>query len=114
MSSAGLPGLNNFVGEILILAGAFREWPTAAAAGFAGIVFTLVYVLRLVQDTLYGEPRREFELWDLTARELLILVPLAVLVLLIGVHPGPLLDLLKGPVRDLLGATANVMTARSW
>ena len=114
MSTAGLPGLNNFIGEILILAGAFKAWPGAAMIGFAGIVFALVYVLRLVQDTLYGQPRKVFELWDVTGREALILVPLAFLVLLIGFYPGPLLGLLQGPIQNLLGITETVMTASAW
>ncbi|HEY6839145.1 MAG TPA: NADH-quinone oxidoreductase subunit M, partial [Geobacteraceae bacterium] len=55
MASAGLPGLNNFAGEFLVLAGAFRSVPLAAAIAFAGIVLALVYTVRLVQDTLFGQ-----------------------------------------------------------
>lgn len=111
MSSAGLPGLNNFVGEILILIGAFGTHPGAAMIAFGGIVFTLVYVLRLVQDTLYGEPRREFDMWDITGREAAILVPLAVAVLVIGFYPAPILDLLQGPVHSILGSGIGRMAA---
>ena len=59
MASLGLPGLNNFVGEILILLGAFRTWPWVAGLGFAGLVFTVIYILWLVQGTLFGEIRNE-------------------------------------------------------
>ena len=113
MASLGLPGLNNFVGEILILLGAFRERPVAAMLGFAGIVLVLVYVLRLVQDVLYGEPRGaspHAPLADLTAREAAILVPLAAAVLWIGLYPAPILDLIQGPVHGLTGGAAIAMS----
>ncbi len=111
MSTVGLPGLNNFVGEILILIGVFKTVPAAGVVGFFGIVFALVYVLRLVQETLYGEPRSEFECWDITGREAAVLAPLVVLVLVIGFYPGPVLDLLQGPVHSILSGTAKTMTA---
>ncbi|MFZ2445139.1 MAG: NADH-quinone oxidoreductase subunit M [Syntrophobacteraceae bacterium] len=111
MSTIGLPGLNNFVGEILILVGAFKTNPVAAALAFGGMVFALVYALRLVQDTLYGEPRREFALWDITGREAAILAPLALAVLIIGFYPGPVLDLLQGPVHSLVGGAVKKMAA---
>lgn len=111
MSNIGLPGLNNFVGEILILLGTFRVSPAAAAIAFAGIVAVLVYALRLVQDTLYGAPRGEFELWDITGREAAILAPLALAVFAIGFYPGPVLDLLQGPVQSLLGTAPKMAAA---
>ncbi len=113
MSSLGLPGLNNFVGEILILVGVFKEKPLAGVIGFIGIVFILVYVLRLLQDSLFGEARRDFELWDLTAREAAILAPLAMAVVLIGVHPGPILDLLQEPVQELVNNAGKILAAKA-
>ncbi len=104
MSSIGLPGLNNFIGEILILVGAFATHPGAAMIAFGGMVVTLVYLLRLVQETLYGEPRSEFPaMWDITGREAAILVPLALAVLVIGFYPGPVLDLMQGPINSIVG-----------
>jgi NADH-quinone oxidoreductase subunit M len=109
MAFLGLPGLNNFVGELLILVGAFQQRPFVAGLGFVGLVFTLVYTLRLAQDTLFGEMKTEHELWDLTPREAVILIPLAVGVLFIGLHPGPVLALLQEPVQSLVGQTMNVV-----
>jgi len=105
MASLGLPGLNNFVGEVLILIGTFKKNPPAAVLGFAGLVFTVIYILKLVQDVLFGETRSQQikaqVLADVTLREAVILVPLAAAVLFIGLYPGPVLDLLQGPVAGL-------------
>jgi len=109
MSSLGLPGLNNFVGEILILVGAFIVKPPVAVLGFAGLVLTLIYILRLVQDALFGEARKEHILWDLTPRELVILAPLAAAVLFIGLSPGPILDLLNEPVQGFIQQAVKML-----
>jgi NADH-quinone oxidoreductase subunit M len=98
----GLPGLNNFVGEILILIGTFKKEPLVAVIGFAGLIFTVVYILWAVQMALFGEPRKEQVLWDVTPREAVILVPLVIAVLFIGLYPGPILNLLQDSVGVLL------------
>jgi NADH-quinone oxidoreductase subunit M len=113
MASLGMPGLNNFVGEFLILFGTFRENPVFAVIGFSGLVFTLVYVLRLVQDSLFGEPRKEHLLHDVTSREAAVLVLLAGAVLFIGLHPGPILNLLQEPVQGLLEHATTVMVTQA-
>ncbi len=106
MASLGLPGLNNFVGEILILIGTFRNWPWVAGIGFAGLVFTVIYVLGLVQGTLFGETRsiqiKEQWIEDVTAREAMILVPLAAAILCLGLFPGPVLNLFQEPIEGLI------------
>jgi NADH-quinone oxidoreductase subunit M len=107
MASLGLPGLNNFVGEILILIGTFSRWPWVAGLGFAGLLVTVIFILWVVQRTLFGETRdsqiREGALPDVTCREAVILVPLAAAVLFIGLFPGPILSLLQEPVGGLVG-----------
>ena len=105
LSSMGLPGLNNFVGEILILIGAFKAWPLIAILSFVGIVLAVIYILRMVQDTLFGEARREHDLWDVKPREILILVMLALPVLFIGLHPGPILRLFESSIIFMLHQT---------
>jgi NADH-quinone oxidoreductase subunit M len=112
LSSMGLPGLNNFVGEILILVGTFQARPVIAILGFVGIVFGVVYILRMVQDSLFGEPRMEHVLWDLTPREYVILGALALAVLFIGLHPGPVLEVLDPAVQHMLQQTAQVAWLR--
>ncbi len=59
MASVGLPGLNNFVSEILILLGTFKERPVLGGIAFAAIVFVLVYGLRMIQNTIFGEASRD-------------------------------------------------------
>ncbi len=102
LSSLGLPGLNNFVGEILILIGAFQVNPWWGILGMAGVVFAAAYTLRLVKETLWGPPDDSPQWQDLTPREYLVLVPLAVLVLWVGVYPAPFLEPIREPVRMML------------
>jgi len=102
LASMGLPGLNNFVGEILILVGVFKARPIIGILGFGGLVFSVIYILRMVKDALFGEPRQEHLLEDVNAREVVILLMLALPILFIGLHPGPALRLLDQPVQHLL------------
>jgi NADH-quinone oxidoreductase subunit M len=103
MSSAGLPMLANFVGEFLVLAGTFRGHPLAVAIAFLGIVFPLVYTVRLLQEVLFQTERRPLTLPDLSFREGALLGTMALINLYIGLHPAPLLDLLNAPVALLTG-----------
>ena len=103
LASLGLPGLNNFVGEFLVLVGTMKKSPLVAAVAFIGIVLTLIYTVRLVQELLFQEERHPLPLADLTPREFFILAVLAVVDVWMGVHPAPLLDLIHGPVQLLTG-----------
>ena len=89
LSSLGLPGLNGFVGEFLILVGAFQVNRLVAALATSGIVFAAVYLLWMCQRVIFGpvthpENRR---LADLSAREWAVLVPALALIVWIGVYP---------------------------
>jgi NADH-quinone oxidoreductase subunit M len=103
MASAGLPLLNNFVGEFLILAGTFRGHQLAAVIAFLGIVLPLAYTIRLVQKLLFQTERRPLPMVDLNLREGLLLGTMAVLDLYLGLHPAPVLDLLRIPIGLLTG-----------
>lgn len=103
LASMGLPGLNNFVGEFLILAGTMRRSALVAVVAFTGIVLTLVYTVRLVQETVFLQERQPLPLEDLAPRELVLLTLLALLDLWVGVHPAPLLDMVHLPVQILTG-----------
>jgi len=102
LSSAGLPGLNNFVGEFMIFLGLFRSHPVFSAFAFGGIVASLIYLLMLAQRLLFGQPSTTGEFRDLTARELAVLVPLAALVIILGLYPSLVLRPLDAPVKDLV------------
>jgi len=88
-SSIGLPGLNGFVGEFLILVGAFQVHRTAAVLATTGIIFAAVYLLWMYQRVIFGEVTHEENrrLPDLSPREWVILVPVLVFIVWIGVYP---------------------------
>ena len=126
-SSIGLPGLNGFAGEILILIGTFqRAWLDTAADAWQlrtisvlallGVVLGAWYMLWLVQRVFFGKPHtpaqhgEDHPPADLTAREIAALAPLAVLVLWIGLHPQFFLDRM-GPTLDNLSRPAEEAVA---
>jgi NADH-quinone oxidoreductase subunit M len=109
LSSIGLPGLNGFVGEFLILLGAFKSTLLAshAFAGFAalGVIFSAVYLLWMYQRVMLG-PVREGGLYngqsltDLSKREVASLVPIVLFVVWIGVYPGTFLKMSAGVAKQ--------------
>jgi NADH-quinone oxidoreductase subunit M len=103
-SSIGLPGLNGFVGEFLILVGAFQWSRPAAVLGTVGIVFAAVYLLWMYQRVVFGQVRHEENrrLPDLNAREIWTLVPILILIVWIGVYPKPFTAVTERAVADLL------------
>jgi NADH-quinone oxidoreductase subunit M len=105
LSSIGLPGLNGFVGEFLILTGSFAKYPTAVVLATTGIVLGAVYMLSLVQRVFWNPLSIEENktLSDLTWQEALAFTPLAVFMFWIGVHPGTFLALSEAAVRHLIG-----------
>jgi len=103
MASAGLPGLNNFVGEFLILVGSFPVASIATILAFIGIILPLVYTVRLIQEVLFQGEGNPLALADLNRRELAVLAFLALGGIYIGIHPAPLLAVIKVPVALLTG-----------
>jgi NADH-quinone oxidoreductase subunit M len=104
LSSAGLPGLNGFVGEFLILVGTFRVHRLAAVIATTGIIFAVVYLLWMYQRVIFGEITREENrrLSDLSPREWAVLVPVVVFIVWIGVHPAPFLRVTETSVEALI------------
>jgi NADH-quinone oxidoreductase subunit M len=100
LASIGLPALNGFVGEILILQGLYVVHKGWAAVAAGGIVLGTAYMLWLYQRTMFGKldnPANQ-QLKDLTGREIATLVPLVALAIWIGVHPEPVLRRLQSSV----------------
>ena len=100
MSSIGLPTLNGFIGEILILQGVFVVQKTWAFFAASGIVLGAAYMLWLYQRTMFGtvtNPKNE-KLPDLSLREFATFVPLLILAVWIGLYPKPFLDRLETSV----------------
>jgi NADH-quinone oxidoreductase subunit M len=103
LSSIGLPGLNGFVGEFLILVGSFltRRWFTVIAA--VGVILAALYLLWAYQRVFHGEPDDEnAEVPDLTWQEGLVMAPLVGLIVLLGVFPQPVLDRIEPAVDRLV------------
>jgi NADH-quinone oxidoreductase subunit M len=100
MSSIGLPALNGFIGEILILQGVYVVNKAWAVAGAAGIVLGAAYMLWLFQRTMFGkiDNPANAALTDLTGRELATFVPLVALAIWIGIYPAPILRRLESSV----------------
>lgn len=104
LSSIGLPGLNGFVGEFLILLGAFESSPLAAAFGTLGVILGAVYMLRMFQRVMFGpldKPANQ-ALTDLTRRELAVFAPLLVMIVVMGVYPRPFLRRMEPAVQAYL------------
>jgi NADH-quinone oxidoreductase subunit M len=91
LSSIGLPGLNGFVGEFLILLGTFASNPTFAVIGALGIILAAVYLLWMYQRVFFGEIVHEEnnKLKDICLRESISIFALIVLAVLMGVYPEP-------------------------
>jgi NADH-quinone oxidoreductase subunit M len=100
LSSIGLPGLNGFVGEFLILLGAFRVAPLWTAAAATGVILSAIYMLWMFRRVSLGplnNPENQ-RLMDVGAREIAILIPILALVILMGVYPKPFLERMKPSV----------------
>lgn len=107
-SSIGLPGLNGFVGEFLILIGSFvtRRWWTVVAAG--GVILAALYLLWAYQRVFHGEPEGEnASMPDLTWREGFVLAPLLVAIVGLGVYPKPMLERIEPAVERLIDHVAD-------
>jgi len=103
LSSIGVPGLNGFVGEYLILIGSFltARWWTVVAA--TGVILAALYLLWAYQRVFHGEPdeaNRSFP--ELRAKEAAVLLPFIGLIVFTGVYPKPMLDRIEPSVKALI------------
>jgi NADH-quinone oxidoreductase subunit M len=104
LSSLGLPLLNGFVGEFLIIVGAYHQRPLYAAMAAVGVVLAAVYLLWMYQRVFLGEVTNEKNrnLPDCDAREKLILVVIVLVILAMGVYPRPFLRRMDRSVEAVL------------
>jgi NADH-quinone oxidoreductase subunit M len=102
-ASLGLPGLSGFIGEILCFMGGFKTFPIYTAISVSGVVLGAAYLLWTFQRVFLGELNTKYEtLTDMNVREWVTLVPLAVIVIVLGVWPMPLLDLIQDTLNFLV------------
>jgi len=107
VASFGLPGTSNFIGEFLVLIGtSYTSFPRVLLA-MGGIVLAAAYMLWMLQRVALGKAstRAAEVLPDLSAREMATLLPLAVMIFLVGLYPGPLMEMLDATVRHLVQQT---------
>jgi NADH-quinone oxidoreductase subunit M len=113
LAAAGFPGLNSFVGEFLIISGAFKTWLWLGVAAVWGVALGTTYMLWLYYRVVMGEARPQFQglRLDINAREVATLVPLALLALVIGFYPELVLGFLRASVGQLLTAAGSGVVA---
>jgi NADH-quinone oxidoreductase subunit M len=106
LSSIGLPGLNGFVGEFLVLLGSFGRYPWATGLATTGVIFAAAYLLWALQRMIFNrldKPENE-QLTDLTRRELAVMLPLLVGIVWLGLYPGPVLRRMEPATRRYVEA----------
>jgi len=104
LSSIGLPGLNGFVGEFLILLGTFNANPARAAVAAVGVILSAVYMLWMYQRVIWGEIKNERNagLLDLVGRERAMLIPLLIVMLWMGIYSNHFLRPMDASVAKLV------------
>lgn len=108
MASLGLPGLGNFIGEMLSLFGAYQANIPLTVFATIGLVFATVYSLWIIQRAFHGEPRETWEIPDLNFRDSVIMGAMIITLVWLGLYPKPVLDTAKPALEKL---KQNMLTA---
>jgi NADH-quinone oxidoreductase subunit M len=109
LSSIGLPGLNGFIGEFLVLLGAFKANPVYGIVAASGVIFAAVYLLWMYHRVFFGEVKHDAnkKLLDLTKSEFAILSLFLVFIVWIGVHPNTFLSVTENSLQMLITKLAG-------
>ncbi|MCB1160026.1 MAG: NADH-quinone oxidoreductase subunit M, partial [Leptospiraceae bacterium] len=116
LSSVGLPGMNGFVGEFLVLLGTLKANVVLGILAGTGVVWAAAYLLWFTKRFLFGEVTNENNksLSDLNAREIGVLIPMVILIFWFGLYPKPFMDYLKPSVNVYLNsASVKAITERN-
>jgi NADH-quinone oxidoreductase subunit M len=107
LASIGLPGLNGFVGEFLVLLGSYGAWPVATTIATTGVIFAAAYLLWALQRIIFNPlDRAENEaVTDLSPRELAVLLPLVAGIIWMGIYPKPVLARMEPATRHYIEIT---------
>ena len=116
MASIGLPGTSGFVGEFLILIGAFKANTWVAALAATGLIFSAAYMLYLYRRVIFGFLEKETlkSIVDLNKRELLIFSPLVLVVLFMGIYPIIFLDVMQASVENLIDRYQSALASANY
>ena len=112
LSSIGLPGLNGFVGEFLVLLGSFGAYPLATVIATTGVIFAAAYLLWALQRMVFNrldKPENE-RLTDLGRRELVLMAPLLIGIVWLGLYPAPVLKRMESAARRYVQLTQPART----
>ncbi|MBL8062585.1 MAG: hypothetical protein JNK32_06175, partial [Anaerolineales bacterium] len=106
MASLGLPGLNGFVSEFMIVRGAYQPLTIYTVISMLGLLFTGAYILKGIMKVLHGPLNEhwahgEHKLTEINTREIIVMVPLMILILIIGVWPAWILEVINKAVTAL-------------
>ena len=102
MASLGLPALGNFIAEFLVLMGSFTANITLTVLASLGLVFSAIYSLRLMQKVFFGPHVGDDPVKDLNTRELITMSLFTAAIVLLGLYPQPVMDMVSNAVKDLL------------
>jgi NADH-quinone oxidoreductase subunit M len=113
MASLGLPGLGNFIGEFLVLIGAYQKNIIIAVIASAGLVAAAAYSLRMVQKVFHGNAREDKRPADASAREFSVLIVMIVILLALGLYPQPVLDIAGPSLKSIETGVRRLQPAES-
>lgn len=113
LASVGLPGTGGFVGELLILIGAFKASSWLAALAATGVILGAVYMLYLYRRVIFGKLTKGhlLKIKDLSAREIMVFSPLIILIFWMGIYPSSFLDFLHVSVNNLIERVETAQAA---
>ena len=111
LASVGLPGTSGFVGEFLVLVGLFQVNTWVATLATTGIVLGAAYMLYLYRRVIFGKLTKDDlkSILDMNPREIAVFAPLIILTILMGVYPGPFLDIMEVSVANLVDQHKSAM-----
>jgi len=103
-ASLGLPGLSGFISEMMVFIGAFSVYPYLTVAAVSGVILTAAYLLWTLQRVFLGPAKERYkDLPDISGMEIFTLAPLMVIILVVGVYPTPVLNLMRSSLNYLIG-----------
>ncbi len=109
MASLGLPGLGNFVGEFLVLAGAYQANIPMTVLATVGLIFATIYALWIIQQAFHGQNTKEWQFNDLNAREWIIMATMIILIVWLGIYPQPVFDTVDAAIKPLISHSTETM-----